>query len=286
MTIAPEAFDYVRDLVRRESAIVLEAGKEYLVEARLTPLARAAGHCGVDAFVSALQARFDAATGKRVVEALTTNETSWFRDGDPFTALRTTVLPDLAQRRPGRHLRIWSAACSSGQEPYSIAMTALDAPAVAGWHVEVLGTDLAEEMVARAIAGTYSQLEVNRGLPATTLVRHFVRDRCSWRVAPAVASRVTFRQLNLARPFPPLGRFDVVFLRNVLIYFDLATRSDVLGRIRQVMAPDGYLFLGAAEMTMGVDDAWERVAAGRSSVYRIGQERCAAAPANRGGTTP
>ena len=273
MTIAPEAFAYVRDLVHRESAIVLEAGKEYLVESRLTPLARQAGSPDVNAFVSALQARFNPVVSRQVVEALTTNETSWFRDGDPFTALRTTVLPDLAERRPGRHLRIWSGACSSGQEPYSIAMTALDTPAVAGWDVEVLGTDLSEEMVARARAGTYSQLEVNRGLPAATLVEHFVRDGAIWRISPAVSSGVTFRQLNLVRPFPALGRFDVVFLRNVLIYFDLTTRSDILRRVRQVLAPDGYLFLGAAEMTMGVDDAWERVAAGRSSVYRIGAER-------------
>jgi chemotaxis protein methyltransferase CheR len=283
MTIAPEAFAFVRDLVRRESAIVLETGKEYLVESRLTPLARQAGCPDVNAFVSALQARFDPVVSRQVVEALTTNETSWFRDGDPFTALRSTVLPDLAERRPGRHLRIWSAACSSGQEPYSIAMTALDTPAVAGWNVEVLGTDLSEEMVARACAGTYSQLEVNRGLPAAALVKHFVRDGPCWRIAPSVAAGVTFRQLNLVRPFPALGRFDVVFMRNVLIYFDLATRSDILRRVRQVLASDGYLFLGAAEMTMGVDDAWARVSTGRSSVYRIGT---CSTPATQGWTTP
>ena len=272
MTIAPEAFEYVRDLLRRESAIVLDTGKEYLVESRLTPLARQFGQCDVNAFVSGLKARFDPVVARQVVEALTTNETSWFRDGDPFTALRTTVLPDLVQRRPGRHLRIWSAACSSGQEPYSIAMTALDTPAVAGWHVEVLGTDLSEEMVARACSGTYSQREVDRGLPAAVLAKHFVREGAGWRVAPAVAAGVAFRQLNLIRPFPPLGRFDVVFLRNVLIYFDLDTRSDVLRRVRQVVAGDGYLFLGAAEMTMGVDDAWERAATGRSSLYRMAGE--------------
>jgi chemotaxis protein methyltransferase CheR len=269
VTIAPESFAYVRDLVRRESAIVLETGKEYLVESRLTPLARAAGQTDVDAYVSCLKARLNPVATKQVVEALTTNETSWFRDGDPFSTLRTTVFPELAKVRPSRQLRVWSAACSSGQEPYSVAITAQDTPAVAGFSLEVLATDLSEEMVARARSGTYSQLEVNRGLPATTLVKHFTRDGASWRIAPAIASAVTFRQLNLVRPFPPLGRFDVVFLRNVLIYFDVATKSDILRRVRQVMAPDGYLFLGAAEMTMGVDDAWERVPAGRSSVYRI-----------------
>lgn len=272
MTIAPEAFVYVRDLVRRESAIVLDTGKEYLVESRLIPLARQAGSADVNAFVAGLRQRATPQATRAVVEALTTNETSWFRDGDPFSTLRTVVLPDLATRRPARQLRIWSAACSSGQEPYSIAISTAETPAVAGWRTEVLGTDLSEEMVARAREGRYTQLEVNRGLPATSLVRHFERDGAHWRIAPALASAVTFRPLNLVRPFPPLGRFDVVFLRNVLIYFDVATKRDILRRVRQVMAPDGYLFLGAAEMTMGVDDAWERLPAGRSSVYRIREE--------------
>lgn len=272
MTIAPEVFAYVRDLVHRESAIVLGTGKEYLVESRLVPLARRAGATDVDAYVADLRRRGTVLATRQVVEALTTNETSWFRDNAPYTALRDQVLPDLASRRPGRRLRIWSAACSSGQEPYSISMTALDTPALAGWAVDVLGTDLSEEMLERARTGRYSQLEVNRGLPATTLVKHFVRDGAGWRIAPAVTAPVTFRQLNLVRPFPALGRFDVVFLRNVLIYFDVATKQAVLDRVRQVMAPDGYLFLGAAEMTTGVDASWDRIPAGRSSVYRIREE--------------
>jgi len=272
VSIAPEAFAFVRDLVHRESAIVLGAGKEYLVESRLVPLARQAGVADVDAYVAQLRRSATLQATRQVVEALTTNETSWFRDGDPYTALRERVLPDLASRRPARRLRVWSAACSSGQEPYSIAMIAQDTPAVAGWSVEILGTDLSEEVLGRAREGRYSQLEVNRGLPVTRLVKHFVRDGAGWQIAPAVGRSVTFRQLNLVRPFPPVGRFDVVFLRNVLIYFDVATKQDILRRVRQVMAPDGYLFLGAAEMTTGVDTAWERVPAGRSSVYRIREE--------------
>jgi len=269
MSIAPESFAYVRDLVRRESAIVLDTGKEYLVESRLTPLARAAGVADVNTYVSTLQRSFDPVKQRHVVEALTTNETSWFRDSAPFVTLRTDVLPALAAARPGRSLRIWCGACSSGQEPYSVAMTAMETPALAGWKLDIVATDLNEEMVARARSGRYSQLEVNRGMPATSLVKHFTRDGTFWRIAPAIASSVTFRQLNLVRPFPPMGRFDVVFLRNVLIYFDLPTKRDILRRVRQVLAPDGYLFLGAAEMTMGVDDQWERVPAGRSSVYQI-----------------
>ena len=277
MTISVQAFTFVRELVRAESAIVLETGKEYLVESRLVPLARAAGHPSVDAYVAELSTRRTPAALKQVVEALTTNETSWFRDSDPFTALRQSVFPALAKTRPNRTLRVWAGACSSGQEPYSIVMTALDTPELAGWRIELLATDLSEEMLDRARAGEYSQLEVNRGLPATTMVRHFERAGLNWRINRSIRDRVEFRQLNLTRPFPPMGRFDVVFLRNVLIYFDLPTKRDVLKRVRQVMAPDGYLFLGAAEMTMGVDDAWERVPAGRSSVYRIREEQRACA---------
>jgi len=269
MTIAPEAFGYVRDLVRRESAIVLGPGKEYLVESRLLPLARLAGATDVDAYVSLLRARTDVAASRLVVEALTTNETSWFRDVDPFITLRMMVLPELARDRTQRKLRIWCAACSNGQEPYSVAMTLLDVPAVAGWSTEIVATDLSVEVLARARAGRYTQLEVNRGLPATSLVRHFVRDGAEWRISAQLAAMVAFRELNLMRPFPPMGRFDVVFLRNVLIYFDIETKRDILRRVRQVLAPDGYLFLGAAEMTVGVDDAWERVPSGRSSVYRL-----------------
>jgi chemotaxis protein methyltransferase CheR len=273
VTISPQAFTFVRELVRAESAIVLDAGKEYLVESRLVPLARAAGHPDVDAYVADLSKRRTPAALKLVVEALTTNETSWFRDSDPFTALRQAVFPALAKTRANRTLRIWAGACSSGQEPYSIIMTALDTPELAGWKIELVATDLSEEMLTRSRKGEYSQLEVNRGLPATTLVRHFERAGLNWRINQSIRERVEFRQLNLTRPFPPMGRFDVVFLRNVLIYFDLPTKRDVLKRVRQVMAPDGHLFLGAAEMTMGVDDAWERVPAGRSSVYRIREEQ-------------
>lgn len=273
MTISHQSFSFVADVVRTESAIVLNAGKEYLVESRLLPLAKSEGHRDVDAFVDVLQRRRDPAAMRLVVQALTTNETSWFRDGDPFSTLRTTVFPDLARARSHRTLRVWSAACSSGQEAYSIAMTASDTPALSGWRVEVVGTDLSEDVVARARTGEYSQLEVNRGLPATALVKHFERAGTGWRIHPDLKKDVSFRVMNLIRPFPPLGGpFDIVFLRNVLIYFDLPTKRDILRRVREQMAPDGYLFLGAAEMTMGVDDSWDRLPAGRSSVYRVRQQ--------------
>jgi chemotaxis protein methyltransferase CheR len=273
MTIAPEAFSFVCDLVRRESAIVLEAGKEYLVESRLLPLARAQGDRDIDSYVERARRSPHGPVVREIVEALTTNETSWFRDSEPFVGLRGTVLPELAAARAGtRRLRVWSAACSSGQEPYSIAMALAEAPQMPGWSFEVLGTDLSLEMVERARDGRYSQLEMNRGLPAPQLVRWFERDGAAWRVNRELAAMVSFRELNLVRPLPALGRFDLIFLRNVLIYFDLATKRDVLQRFRSVLAPDGYLYLGASETTMGVDDSWERVPVGRSSIYRMKQD--------------
>ncbi len=269
MTISAQSFRSVQELVRSESAIVLDVGKEYLVESRLAPLVRASGAADVDTYVTDAFKRRTPAALRDIVEALTTNETSWFRDSEPFITLRTSVLPTLATARQGRPIRVWCAASSSGQEPYSVAMTALDTPELMGGVVEVIGTDLSEEMLSRSRTGEYSQLEINRGLPATTLVKYFERAGVGWRVRPEVSRNVTFRHLNLIRPFPPMGRFDIVFLRNVLIYFDAPTKRDILARVRQVLAPDGVLFLGAAEMMTGVDDGWERLPGGRSSIYRL-----------------
>ena len=267
--LAPTGFDWVCQLVRRESAIVLAPGKEYLVEARLMPLARKLGYSGVSELVDRLRARPDAAVSRSIVEALTTNETSWFRDGDPFTTLTSTVVPALqGARRPTEDIKIWSAACSSGQEAYTIAMLLADAIPNAANRVKITATDLSRDMVNRTRAGRFSQLEVNRGLPAPMLIRHFSRVGAEWEIAPALRQMVSASELNLAGPVPRIGPFDVVYLRNVLIYFDPPTKRDVLRKIRQVMRPDGWLFLGAAETTLGVDDTWERVPCGRGSAYR------------------
>ncbi|MGY1601494.1 CheR family methyltransferase [Geodermatophilus sp. SYSU D00815] len=269
MTLATTSFDWVRQLVHRESAIVLQPGKEYLVEARLLPVARAMGLPDVGKLVDSVRTRPDPDATRRIVEALTTNETSWFRDGDPFTALTSTVLPALvAARGASEPLKIWSAACSSGQEPYTIAMLLEDALPNAASRVSIMATDLSREMVDRTRAGRFSQLEVNRGLPAPMLVRHFSRVGTEWEVAPALKRMVTAAECNLAAPLPRMGPFDVVYLRNVLIYFDLPTKQSILRRVRDLMRPDGWLFLGAAETTLGVDDRWERVVIGRSSAYR------------------
>jgi chemotaxis protein methyltransferase CheR len=269
MTITATSFDWVRELVHRESAIVLQPGKEYLVEARLLPIARQLGITDVSQYVESVRTRPSPDTTRQIVEALTTNETSWFRDGDPFTALTSTVLPALlAARGPNERLQIWSAACSSGQEPYTIAMLLEDALPNASSRVAITATDLSREMVERTKAGRFSQLEVNRGLPAAMLVRHFTRAGTEWEVAAPLRRMVTASECNLATALPRMGPFDVVYLRNVLIYFDLPTKQAILRRVRDLMRPDGWLFLGAAETTLGVDDSWERVVVGRSSAYR------------------
>ncbi|MEU2350558.1 CheR family methyltransferase [Modestobacter sp. NPDC049651] len=269
MTLTATSFDWVRQLVHRESAIVLQPGKEYLVEARLLPMAQQLGLPGVSELVESVRSRPDAASTRRIVEALTTNETSWFRDGDPFTALTGTVLPSLLSARgPHERINIWSAACSSGQEPYTIAMLLADALPDAATRVSITATDLSREMVERTRAGRFSQLEINRGMPAAMLVRHFTRAGNEWEISPTLRRMVQASECNLATPFPRLGPFDVVYLRNVLIYFDLATKQGILQRVRQIMRPDGWLFLGAAETTLGVDDNWERVVVGRGSAYR------------------
>lgn len=273
MSLSPASFTYVADLVRRRSAITLETGKEYLVESRLLPLARTAGLADVDAYVRGLRHGPPSALDA-VVEALTTNETSWFRDRQPFQALVDHVVPELlaADGAPRRNLRVWSAACSTGQEPFSIAMALRQHhPTV---RPEILATDLSEQVLERGRAGRFTQLEVNRGLPAPMLVTYFRRTGADWEIDQAIRDTVTFQRHNLLDR-PPPGPFDVVFLRNVLIYFDLATKRDVLARVQTVVRPGGYLVLGAAETTIGIDDGWERVPVGGGSVYRPTARRAA-----------
>jgi len=269
VTLSAGAFTFISDMVKQHAAIVLGPGKEYLVESRLLPLARDAGLADVAALVARLQVKPDEVLRRQIVEAMTTNETSFFRDRDPFNALAQAVLPALsAHREASRRITIWSAACSTGQEPYSIAMSVIDHPLItADWQVEVIATDINEEILERAKRARYSQLEVNRGLPVSMLVRHFERADTDWRVLPQVRKLVRYKQLNLAEPFD-LPQMDVVFLRNVLIYFDPATKAQVLRRVRRVLRHDGFLFLGGAETTLGLDDGFERVAVGSTIAYR------------------
>ena len=268
MSIGTSEFAFVAELVRREAAIVLEPGKEYLVDARLAPLARSAGLAGVNEFIRLV--RLGGQPGHRwsIVEALTTNETSWFRDAAVFEAFRTDLLPRLLTARSPHHpLRIWSAAASTGQEAYSLAMLLTD-ELPAPWRFDIVATDISREVLDRARAGHYNQMEMNRGLPARHLVRFFEREGTGWRIREQLKSHVSFRELNLAGPLLGLPRFDVVFMRNVLIYFDLATKQSILHRVRRLMAPDGWLVLGTAETTRGIDEEFEQNRMGGLSAYR------------------
>jgi chemotaxis protein methyltransferase CheR len=269
MAITASEFDVVRALVRSESGIVLEPGKEYLVEARLGPLARREQFQSPSDLIAALH-RPKGPLHTRVVEAMTTNETIFFRDIEPFEVLRREVLPAMMKvRHATRRLQIWCGASSTGQEPYSIAMTLLEMPELASWDIDIVATDISTDVLDRARAGKYSQLEVNRGLPATHLVKYFEKKGLEWQIAERVRKMVRFEYLNLMRPLPSMAAPDVVFLRNVLIYFDAPDKSAILTRVRTAMRADGFLFLGAAESTRNLDDRFERLPFSKTGCYRI-----------------
>jgi chemotaxis protein methyltransferase CheR len=264
--ISTLTFEFVADLLRRETAMLCEPGKEYLVEARLLPLARAAGDPDVDRYAERL--RREPAERARAVDALTINETSWFRDLAPYQAFTDVMLPRLLEeRRDRRHLDIWSAACSSGQEAYSIAML-LDERLPDGWTARIHCTDVATTMLERVKAGRYSQVEMNRGMPANRLVRYFSRVGHEWEVSADLRRMITTEQLNLAGPLPLASGYDVIFLRNVLIYFDMDTKRDILRRMSTKVAPHGYLLLGSSETTLDLDDAWVREPTGKVSLHQ------------------
>jgi len=271
MNLATADFNYIREVVRKHSAIVLEPGKEYLVESRLVPLARLEGEQTIAQLVARMRTDAGGRLTSRVVDAMTTNETSFFRDNHPFQAMRTHVLPELIRKRVNeRRVSIWCGASSSGQEPYTLAMLLKEAlVGNPGWNSSLLATDIKQEMLDRTSSGLYSQLEVNRGLPVAMLVRHFDKVGTHWQIKSDLRAMVATRLLNLSAPFPPIAPVDVVFLRNVLIYFDADTKRQVLARVRQVMRPDGFLFLGGAETTLGIDDAFERVVLDRATAYRL-----------------
>lgn len=264
--------DYIRDLVRRHAAIVLEADKNYLIETRLATLAQQAGLASPQELMRSLRTHAIAGLDRRVVEAITTHETSFFRDLHPFEALRTVVLPELMARHPpGQGVTIWCAACSSGQEPYSIAMLAREhfPRLVAERRLRIIATDLSGAILARASEGWYSQMEIRRGLPADLLAKYFDRKGVRWRIRPEIRGMVEFHQDNLAAPWPPLPPLDLVFMRNVLIYLGLDTRKAILAKVRGVLKPEGYLFMGSSETTLNLDAAFEPVVAGKALYYKL-----------------
>lgn len=269
--ISQLAFDFIRQLVRRESSIVLDDGKTYLVTSRLSPLAREQGFESVAAFIAHLQSMPTSELHTLAAEAIATTETSFFRDHHPFAALRDEILPELVRRRgASRTLSIWSAACSSGQEPYSIAMILRDRFAqLEGWNLQLAASDISRRMIDRARQGLYTQLEINRGLPAPYLVRFFEQEEDRWLLRKDVRGLFRFFRQNLVEPWPIVAPVDILILRNVLIYFDVDTRRELLRRVRGLLRPDGYLLLGSAETTLNVDDLFTRVPIGRTVFYQV-----------------
>jgi chemotaxis protein methyltransferase CheR len=263
---------YLRALIYRRSAIVLQVDKSYLIDSRLAPLAREAGLASVDELVGKIRREpAEAPLVRRVIEAMTTNETLFFRDIHPFEALRQRILPALIQERAARRsLRIWCAAASTGQEPYSIAMTIREHfPELTSWDVKIIATDINAAVLARARAGTYRQLEVNRGLPVTMLVKYFERQGADWAIKATVKDLVTFTELNLLDAWTCVGPQDVIFVRNVLIYFDLETKRRILGRIRGLLPRDGFLVLGGAETAHNIDDHYAPVKIGGGVYFQV-----------------
>jgi chemotaxis protein methyltransferase CheR len=265
MPVSPTDFQFVRQLVRDDSALALADGKEYLVESRLASVAEREGLASVAHLLQQVRAGVPDLR-RHVVEALAIHETHFFRDLHPFEALRQVIIPAALEANRGRPLSFWSAASAAGQEAYSLAM--LMREHFPGAQVTILATDLSRRVLDRAETGRFAQLEVNRGLPVALMVKHFDRDGREWQLHDEVRRMVTFRQLNLAGPLDRVPPMDVVFLRNVLIYFHAQAKQALLERVTQVLRPDGYLFLGAAETTYGLHDRYERATIGRSTCYR------------------
>ena len=274
--MTPQDYDFLRKLLKERSGLDLSADKQYLVESRLIPLARRAGLPGIAELVAKIKAGAEALTSD-VVEAMTTNETFFFRDKIPFDHLRETILPALVQARASRRsLRIWCAASSTGQEPYSIAMCVKEFAGLAGWRVEILATDLSQEVLEKSKAGLYSQFEVQRGLPIQMLVKYFTQTGELWQLNADIRAMVQHRRLNLLQDFSHLGTFDVIFCRNVLIYFDQDAKASIFDRLSRMLEPDGVLALGAAESVVGISDAFKPYP-DRRGLYRLNTERAARA---------
>ena len=270
---------FVCDLVYKEAAIVLDDTKSYLIEARLEPLAKREGFDSSRDLVESLRTTKSPALVSKAIDAMTTNETSFFRDVHPFVSLRKHVFPEIIGRKSAeKRISIWCAACSSGQEPYTIALVLKEHfPELRDWDVSILATDISDEMLTRCRKGIFSKLEVNRGLPAPLLIKYFLQEDAEWRLKDEIRSMIEFRELNLIAPFPLMPRVDVVFIRNVLIYFDVKTKKEIMENIRLIMDPEGYMFLGGAETTFNIHDAFHRLRLDKSTCYTLREKDMAEA---------
>jgi len=257
----PGDFEFLSEFVKAQSGLVLTVDKSYLLESRLMPVARKRGMKGLEDIVDAMKAHKDNDLGKSITEAMTTNESFFFRDIKPFDMFRDHVLPQmLINRTAKKSLRVWCAAASSGQEPYTLAMVLKEQAAkMPGWRAEIVGTDISNDILVKAKAGTYSQFEVQRGLPIQLLLKYFKKQDDMWQIDPALQAMVQYKYFNLLDDLRPLGGFDIVFCRNVLIYFDQETKGKVLDQISRLMPEDGVLFLGGAETVLGITDKFKPV---------------------------
>lgn len=256
-------FKFLADFLKAESGLIVTEEKTYLVESRLVPVARKRGLADLDELVAKIRGKSDPELNKIVIEAMTTNESFFFRDIKPFESLKNAVLPQIVPARKAagaKKIRIWSAACSSGQEPYTIAMVLNEEPALLqGLDFEIVGADLSTEILEKAKEGIYTQFEAQRGLPIQLLMKYFTQVGEHWQINEQLRNQVEFRQANLLQNISQFGKFDVIFCRNVLIYFDPATKTEILSRMRMQMPDDGYLFLGGAETVVGVSECFSTV---------------------------
>ncbi len=272
MPITADDFSFLKKLVYDQSAIVLETGKEYLVESRLQPLAQKEGLKSISDLVQQMRLnKFGNGINKKIVEAMTTNETSFFRDIHPFETLKKEILPPLIEKRKIRQeLNVWCGASSSGQEPYSIAMILRDNfPQISKWKINFYASDISQQMLERCRKGLYTQMEINRGLPAAMLIKYFQRQGPDWQIKDELRRTILFREINLCGPWPYLPKMDVVFMRNVLIYFDVETKKEILNKIHRLLSSDGALFLGAAESTLNLNGNFVRTPYKQSGCYKI-----------------
>lgn len=275
----PEDFSFFCKLILDRTGLVLGSDKTYLIESRLTPVTRKHNLAGLEALATVLRQGRDPVLLRDFTDALMTNESFFFRDSKPFEQFRQVVLPRLlASRAHVRQCRIWSAACSTGQEPYSLAMILKEEAAkLAGWRFEIVATDVSQEALTRARDGIYTQFEVQRGLPIQLLIKYFKQEGDKWQIAPEIRALVQYREFNLLDDLAGLGRFDVVFCRNVLIYFDQATKSSILARISRALSADGLLYLGGAETVLGVSDRFEPLV-GHRGIYAVSASPAASIP--------
>jgi chemotaxis protein methyltransferase CheR len=265
--IHPENYRFLQEHVYSSAGIVLEGDKHYLFESRLTPIVRQLGLDSINDLCALLKATREPAVGHQVVEAMTTNETYFFRDPAHYEAIKTVLLPRLKdERRDTRRLRFWSAAASTGQEAYSLAMLLLE-NGLKDWSTQILGTDFSSQIVKRAESGKYHQIEVNRGLPATLLVKYFQRAGVEWQLNDTIRRMARFETIDLRNSMRALGPFDLVFCRNVLIYFDAETKKKIMQQIHGTLFRGGWLLLGGAETAFGVDEWFERLTVGNASIY-------------------